>query len=74
MASRFVITGVQLGMLQTLVKLGKTSDALEMLDEIQENQYSGFSSCDIKADAILANKKLFKENPLAYVEQDHDSS
>lgn len=64
MASRFVITGVQLGMLQTLIKLGHTTEALELLNEIQENQYSGFSSCDVKADAILANKKLFKEDPI----------
>lgn len=64
MASRFVVTGVQLGMLQTLIKIGDTPVALDLLNEIQENQYAGFSSCDIKADAILAHKKIFKGDPI----------
>jgi hypothetical protein len=60
MTGRYVVTGVQLGMLQVFFKEGKSSDGLTLLEKILDKQFVGNSSRDIGIDIkLIEHSKTF---------------
>jgi hypothetical protein len=57
MASRYLITGVQLGMLVGLEDIGKRQ---EIAEEIEEDQYIGYSKKSVEVD-VRNLRQLHKE-------------
>lgn len=55
MGSRYLVTGVQLGMIKTLVTHSPT-EAVEELSKIIENQYIGDSKNSIEDDVLHAKR------------------
>lgn len=41
MGGRYYITGVQIGMIMAFAELGETDEILELLDKIEEEQFTG---------------------------------
>jgi hypothetical protein len=71
MAGRYLVTGVQIGMLKGMLGNGDIKTSLELLDEIEERQFIGNSTNNIAVDVhystgmvTLANKyKGTKKKP-----------
>jgi hypothetical protein len=61
MAGRYLLTGVQIGMLQVFFKEGKTANGLKMLNEIEEEQFVGTSTREIGSDIKLLNEKFYQD-------------
>jgi hypothetical protein len=59
MAGRYLVTGVQLGMLSAI---DSKKERGEILQKIIDEQYIGNSDNDVKEDAKW-HEKLFAENP-----------
>ena len=57
MAGRYVVTGVQIGLLKSMIKLGEKDLAGKQLDDIMKDQFIGNSKNSIKEDV-----KEWKEN------------
>ena len=63
MAGRYLVTGVQLGMLKGLIMAGQTKTVEGMIDAIEHNQFCGSSfTKSVKADADkMIDKYCFDE-------------
>lgn len=61
MAGRYLLTGVQVGMLQVFFKEGKSANGLKLLNEIEKEQYVGHSSRNIKSDVGLITGKFYQD-------------
>ena len=61
MAGRYIITGVQLGMLLAYAKSGNSEDIEKLIDEIINNQFVGNSNKIIDVDVTKA-VKLFDDS------------
>ena len=57
MSNRYLITGVQLGM---LIALPKQQDRQKLVDEIQDKQWVGVSDKSIIADVKRVVKEFFR--------------
>jgi hypothetical protein len=61
MAARYLLTGVQIGMLQIFFKEGKSGNGLKLLNEIEEKQFVGNSPRGIDSDIKLLAEKLYQD-------------
>ena len=58
MGGRYVITGVQLGMIKGLASTNKMKDITMLVNKIIKKQYIGMSEEDIKKDTKTYKTKL----------------
>lgn len=56
MAGRFLVSGVQLGMIIGFIKAGNKEDALNTIEFIIKDQFVWSSSSDISNDVVKVNK------------------
>ena len=61
MSERYLITGAQLGMLQSFCKNEQTDKHKELIDEIIDVQFLGNSKVDVKIDTEVISKITFKK-------------
>jgi len=60
MSERYLVTGVQLGMLQGFCKAEQTDKHKELIDEIIDVQFIGNSKVDVKLDTEALSRIAFK--------------
>lgn len=59
MAERYLVTGVQLGLLKGLVKTGNQEEAFLLIEGILNTQHCGYSENDVCDDANeIADSKI----------------
>ncbi len=60
MAGRYLLTGVQLGLIKGAINAGKIHEALELVDDIIEATFVGESGSDYEEDRRIV-QQLFSE-------------
>ncbi len=61
MGGRYLVTGVQLGMLISHIKLNKLNDAEDQIQKIMDDQFVGNSDQDINLD-VKKTSNIIKES------------
>lgn len=60
MAGRYLITGVQIGMLKSMIKIGEKKLSNKQLDDIIKDQFVGNSKNSIKEDIRKWKEKTWE--------------